>query len=371
MNKIKYAIYHGDSETGGVYNVLASFLRGILKGFQEADICAYTYQECIEKNIDFDVALGFNVAGIENWGKVLKTGKINVLWNVDSIFGQNFNVFNECSKFDNFLLLNVSTSDFLPANNYLPNLKHCFMPHATDKDLWKQKDLEKEHDLVLFSSLRDYENMLEQYKNNKFLFGLINEMVEIMLKQPNLTFWEVFVMIKNSCQINLNLNDYARLSNIVCFIVEQKQKIKLIQALANLNVKVFGNELWKKYIKGKVQYMGAVDFNQSIDTMNKAKISLNCQISSLNYGFHERFLNASSVATFNLVSATPFIRQEFGDSFGYFDHSTFEDVEQKAQYYLLNDDERIEKAKEAQKIVHEKHLWKHRALAINELFTQV
>ena len=57
MNKIKYAIYHGDSETGGVYNVLASFLRGILKGFQEADLCAYTYQECIEKNIPEEQAV--------------------------------------------------------------------------------------------------------------------------------------------------------------------------------------------------------------------------------------------------------------------------------------------------------------------------
>lgn len=48
-NNITYAVYSGDIEKGGVYNVLASFLRGLLRGFNEAGLKAYTYQECLDK----------------------------------------------------------------------------------------------------------------------------------------------------------------------------------------------------------------------------------------------------------------------------------------------------------------------------------
>ena len=79
-------------------------MRGILKGFKDANLEAYTFEECINNKIDFDVALGFNVAGCNYWAEVLKQGKINLVWNVDTIFGQNFDVFKQFQ-------------DYLPRNN--------------------------------------------------------------------------------------------------------------------------------------------------------------------------------------------------------------------------------------------------------------
>ena len=58
MEGITYSIYLGHTPRGGVFNVLASFCRGILKGFKEAGFCAFSHEECIEKNINFDVAIG-------------------------------------------------------------------------------------------------------------------------------------------------------------------------------------------------------------------------------------------------------------------------------------------------------------------------
>lgn len=373
MTDTVYAIYDGKIEEGGVYNVLASFLRGLLKGFKEAGLNAYSYEECIEKNIHFDVAIGFNAAGQRYWNDVLKSNAISIFWSVDSIFSKNSFVVDKYQEFENFLSFNVTPADYEPAKAYLPKLKYMYMPHGTDKDLWKKEEVKKENDIVLFSSLYDFEKKLETLKNsneNKVLYGLVVELIEIVSKKPNSTFWEIYNLIKPVCNIDLKKDEYISLFSFVTSIVEQKQKVKMVQALSNLNVKVYGNDLWKKYVTGNVQYMGIADLHESIKIMNKSKISLHCQIPQLNYGLHERFLNAASVGTFNLTSMTPSIQNEFSDNFAYFNHATFEDIEQKAQYFLKHDEEREQKALEAMKIVHNNHLWKNRALAIDELFTQ-
>lgn len=372
MNDIVYAIYDGEIQQGGVYNVLSSFLRGLLKGFREAGFSAYSYEECIEKNIHFDVAIGFNAAGQKYWDNVLKSDAINIYWSVDSIFQKNTFVPRQYQEFENFLCFNVTPADYKPSKVYLPKLKYMYMPHATDKNLWKKEEVEKEHDIVLFSSLYDFENKLEKLKNskdNEVLYGLVVELIEIVLKKPNSTFWEIYNLIKPICKLDLKIDEYISLFDFVASIAEQKQKVKMIQSLSNLNVKVFGSELWKKYIKGNAQYMGKADIYESIKIINKSKISLHCQIPQLNFGLHERFLNAACVGTFNLTSATPSIENEFKDNFAYFNHATFEDIEQKAVYFLEHNEEREQKAREAQKTVHLNHLWKNRAISINELFS--
>ncbi len=374
MQDIVYAIYDGEIQQGGVYNVLSSFLRGLLKGFKEAGFKAFSYDECMEKNIHFDVAIGFNAAGQIHWENVLKSNAISIFWSVDSIFQKNSFVVQKYQEFENFLCFNVTPADYEVSKFYLPKLKYMYMPHATDKDLWAQtgiKEDEKENDIVLFSSLYDFENKLETLKNskeNKILYGLVVELIEIVSKKPNSTFFELYNIIKPVCNIDLKIGEYIALFDFVTSIVEQKQKVKMIQSLSNFNVKVFGSELWKKYIRGKVEYKGRADIKESIKIMENSKISLHCQIPQLNHGLHERFLNAASVGTFNLVSMTPSIQNEFQDNFAYFNHATFEDIEQKAQYFLENKEKRAQKAKTAQEITHKNHLWKNRAIAIDELF---
>ena len=59
------AVHSGDVKKGGVYNVLSSFANGLLQGFKDADIQAYSTKECIEKGIDFNLAIGFNQFDIQ------------------------------------------------------------------------------------------------------------------------------------------------------------------------------------------------------------------------------------------------------------------------------------------------------------------
>lgn len=320
------------------------------------------------KNINFDVAIGFNITGLQHWQDVIDSGKINVIWTVDSIFSQNAKVFRIAENNQNNIVFGVTPDDIESAKVYLPKLKYAYMPHATDKDLWKNNSSEKENDIVFLSSLYDYENKLESIKDNNILYSLVNEFVDIILKLPNLNFWQIYNEVNKYANLNLNVDDYTILYNYSTFIAEQKLKIKMIQELSDFKVKIYGNDLWQKYIKGKVQYMGKADIKESINIINKSKISLHYQIPQLINGLHERFLNASSIGTFTLTNDAPAIKNEFSDNFAYFTSITFDGIKNMADYYLKNEEEREEKAKNAMQIVHQNHLWKNRAESINKLF---
>jgi len=102
--------------------------------------------------------------------------------------------------------------------------------------------------------------------------------------------------------------------------------------------------------------------------MNKSKVSLHIQPMKLSGGLHERFLNASAVKTFTLMGADPFIEEGFGDAFGYFNSSNFEDIEDILSDYLNNDEKRIAQVGKAYDIVKDKHTWDNRASDLVNLF---
>lgn len=115
--------------------------------------------------------------------------------------------------------------------------------------------------------------------------------------------------------------------------------------------------------------MGPCDVRESVDIMNKSKISLHCHPMQLGLGLHERILNASAVGTFSLVSDSPSIKAEFNDGFGYFNHATFDDIAQKADYYLTHEDEREEIAARAYETTKNRHTWACRAKSIMDIVT--
>ena len=95
MSNIKYAVYYGDTQEGGVYNVLASFMRGILKGFKDANLEAYTFEECITYLKDLEKESGgsgdwryisFDLDG-ECWVKYIRMLKYNDKWFLYTEFG--------------------------------------------------------------------------------------------------------------------------------------------------------------------------------------------------------------------------------------------------------------------------------------------
>ncbi len=360
------AIHGAEQSEGGVYNVLNSFSTGLLKGFKAIGVSAFSTRECIEKNINFNMSIGFNRNEINIWQKILSNNITNIMWTVDSAFGQNIDVIEQFSSFEKFVLFEVTPADIQAVNLYLPTLKHGYIPHATDTELWQKTGYKKENDIVFFSSVQDYEAIYQQLKETMppLVYELMMQIREISLNNPQLTFWQICETLKKALGLEFDKEQYKMLFKNISYPLELEQKVKMIQALSDFNVKIYGNDVWKKYITGNIEYVGSCNTSESVEIMEKSKISLHCHPVALGLGLHERILNASAVETFSLVSNSPSINAEFGNAFGYFNHATFEDIAEKAQYYLNNDDERQELAKTAKNIVNQRHTWANRAESI-------
>lgn len=367
MDKEKLVIgVHGNKElVGGHYNVLSSFSLGLLKGFNNNGIKALTTEECYEQNLVPNITIGFNVTGYQTWPEYLKHNITNIMWSVDSVFYQNLEAIEQFNTDRNFILFNVSPSDNEALLEFYPSLNHTSVAHGTDLDLWKKQDCEKEHDIVFLSSIDDLDAKVAHIKQTlpKDSFDLFMILYDTWLNASNLSFWQVYQVFKKEGGLNLNIDQYHFFFRNLTYLVTYTKRIQLIQNLQEFNVKVFGDGPWEKYIKGNVKYMGKCDLLESVDIINKSKIVLHNHPTQLSQGLHERLLNACAVESFVLTDKNLSIESAFEDSVDYFDMN-LENAAQKVQYYLENEDERIEKAKKASQIVAKDHTWDSRAKQI-------
>lgn len=369
VNKNLIVGVHGSTEIkGGQYNVLGSFTAGLLKGFKNIGAKAFTTQECIEQGLSPNVTIGFNATGYNSWRKYMIQDSPNIMWSVDSVFLNNFEIINEFKDMPQFILFNVSNADSKAIETYFPNLKHTNFPHATDLDLWKKQNTEKVIDVVLFASIGDCESIIEdiKQKTDKQTFEFIMELYALWTKYPNSSFWQIYELMSKDNSFDLPLNEYQFVFSNLAPLVSYKKRIQMIQSLKDFNVKVFGNGPWHKYIQGKVEHMGSCDIMESIDIVNKSKIVLHNHPQQIIFGLHERVLNAAATETFILSTQNAAIISEFGLNMDYFD-ANYENATTLIEQYLKNDKERQEKAKKAREIVVKNHTWEVRAKQILDI----
>ena len=366
---ITVAIHCNEQDDNDKYGEKDVFFQGLIKGFSDCGVKTYSTKQCLEENIPFNIAIGFDTVGIDNWQKILNNNTTNIMWATDSIFSKNFKAVKTFSAFPNFVLFESSQADLQATGTYIPTLKHGYIPIAVDTDLWQIQDFEKTNDIVFFADVKDYNAIIDKLKNNmpELVFNLMMQILAIALKSPSLAFWQIYQAIKESCSLQIDADQYMLLFQNISDIVTNQHKIKLIQALSDFDVKVYGNEEWKNFVCGNVKYMGSCDVKETVEILNKSKIALHTHPISLCSGLHTRVLNAAATQTFCLCSDTHSFKLEYGNALGYFTQKSIDDVAKQAQYYLDNEDERIQKAKSAYEITKEKHTWKQRAESILKL----
>lgn len=355
---------HGSEDLeGGHYNVLSSFTRGLLRGFQHCGVQAHTTKECFQQGLAPNLTIGFNVTGNKTWDNYLKNDIPNIMWSVDSIFYQNRDVIDRYQNIPNFILFNISPSDNEPLHEFYPSLQNYHCNVAIDNILWQKEDIKKEYDMVFLSSMIDCEAALEKLKTEMppKTFELFMIIYDTWLNSSNLSFWQLYQIFHSEGGLNLGLDQYTYLFQNMAPLVTAKKRVEMIQNLKDFNVKVFGEGPWEKYIQGKVEYMGPCELLESIEIVNKSKIALHSHPVQLSQGLHDRVLSSSALETFVISSQTESIMQEFGDSMAYFKTKDCEGLAEQAEYFLKHEDERQEKAKQACAITLQKHTFDVRA----------
>jgi len=136
----------------------------------------------------------------------------------------------------------------------------------------------------------------------------------------------------------------------------------------NYNIKIWGSELWQKYVQGNVQYMGRTNLDEAVKITQSSKIVLHLQPLQILNGLHERVLNAAASGAYVISDNNLEIRKAFSENISYFNNHTFENLEESINYYLENNEERAEKTVTARETVLLNHKWENRIETLLELF---
>lgn len=371
MNKedLIVAIHADNEDIGGRYNVLASFNKALLKGFKEIGVKTYSTKECYERKIEPSLSIAMNVTGMPLWQNILNNNTTHIMWNTDSIFYQNYEIVEQFSSYKNFVLFNSCADDAPAIAKYLPSLTNGYIPGGTDLDFWKKQDVEKEYDITFFGSIDDYDAKIEELKDAmpSLVFNLMMEMCKVAQENPELSLWQIYTIFNQQIGLELDISQYLLISKSISYIITYKQRVKMVQALKDFNLTIFGEGPWEKYISGNIKLVKGGDIRETVDLMNKSKLTLHSNPFHLSGGIHDRILNASAIETAVLTGFNRTINSEFSNNIIFCNGATYEDIAEKADYFLNNDDERQQKALQASQIVKAKHKWSDRAQSILEI----
>lgn len=336
--------------------------KGLIKAFHENGVRAFTYDDCIVNNVTPNLTIGFDSAGLPHWQKILNKNIINILWSRDSVFSKNVDIVQQFASFPNFVLFNPTPCDTEPVGSFFPKLKHGYLPIGVNPDFCDHKPVEKEIDIVFCGSIVDIETKMNDLKAKmpEFVYKLMSDIFNISMENPSLSFWQIYTLFRDNIGLKVDVDQFILLfSNLAPLITSHKQ-VQMLETLKRYNVKVMGNDVWKKYIEGKVEYIGHPDNS----VIAKSKIALHYHPVELSLGLHERVLDAAALNTFVISSDTKSVELVFKDSVGYFDGKNYNGLEATVSHYLKNGAQRIAKAEKAYEIVKSQNTLTHRVAEI-------
>lgn len=370
MTDISVGIFGNDKFDGGAYQIASTFYYGLYRGFKKIIPNTYYINDDINTFVRPDISISFGLLYYPIWHNLLKGGTYHFSWPIDNIFRQT-DVFKEFEDHKNFFVIGGTPVDYQPLKFYYPNLFYHYIPIGTDPELWSPDNSEKCYDLVLMSSVKDYELEIEIIKSqaSESMFNLYLEILDYFVNNPEANFWDIYNIFANICDLDIkNVELYSFFICNLIYVATYKRRINFVKQLKDYNLKIWGSPLWEKYIEGKVQYMGKADLFDAIDITRKSKIVFNMQTMQGQLGLPERVINSMSAGAFIISDYNNEIVKHFGDNVGYYENASLEDLKSKIDYYLINDEERNYKAALAQEITTTQHSWEARARYIMKTF---
>lgn len=332
----------------------------LVDAFCANGVRAMTYENCMLQNLTPHIAIGFDSAGLPHWQKILNSGIINIIWSKDSVFSKNINIIEQFASYQNFVVLTPTPCDIEAVSTFFPQLKHGYLPLGYPGT--SNEPVHKEYDFALIGNIVDIEKKWAELKAQmpEFVYNLMSDIFTISMENPNLSFWQIYNLFCENIGLEKDLDQYYLLFSNIAHLVTSQKMVQIAEKMQKLNVKVFGNDIWKKYVKGKVEYCG----QETQTSAAKANILINPHPIELSLGINENILKAASAKTFILSSNTGSIELEFENNAGYFDYSKLNDVEKKAKHFLENEKERLTKAEKAYEILNNSHTLNKRTAEI-------
>ena len=267
-------------------------------------------------------------------------------------------------------------SEILPHSHKL----NFFLPHGGfENKQYKIRNLkeynkQKNIDLLFTGScfnkpVKPWEDLPKTYP-----LQLFDDICDLLIHDEYISVNEAYDVVFNKANIKLSTVSKAQMSGMIARIITYVRQYKRDLVLekifkSGINITICGRG-WEDRVKAydNVNYIGAIDVQESIELMSKAKIVINCN-PNFTQGSHERvftgMLNHAVVFTDRSSYFDEFYNDK--DSLLYYSIDSIDNDILTLKEYIQNSSLLFDISSKAYNITYKNHLWKNRVKQIEEM----
>ncbi len=255
-----------------------------------------------------------------------------------------------------------------------------FLPHAVERELSFDPSVPRTFEVVFSGTCYDPDNLHIWWRqhHSKEVCHVIEQAIEIGLSDNKTTFYQAVMQSLLMSNISPQEVDVLRIAYYVDFYMRGIERVELIRSIKDAPVHIFGSPSWREeqpiktwedYFKDQKNVMihPPVEYGQSLEILKRTKICLNSMPMFKN-GSHERIFAGLACGALPLTSDNLFVRENFvdGEDLLLFQFNGLASVNEKINFYLANEKDRINVVESGRKKVIQAHTWDNRAEIIIE-----
>lgn len=248
-----------------------------------------------------------------------------------------------------------------------------YLPGATNPEIFKPIELNEEekkrygcnisfvgnsiyHALLTFKRYRDWLNDDAR--------DVVDKALELQMENHLLDIHDILNGAQRAYGSFLSYPGLEHVENVrICieFAAMSLYRKGIIEGVADLGLRLFGDEGWERLLDGKVKVEGEIDYRREVPLLyNASKINLNITKTQLKTTLNQRVFDVSACGGFLLTD----YRRDLGEFFNIGEEVIYykdkDELRGLVEYFLFHEDERMEIAKRARKRVLAEHTFSHR-----------
>lgn len=247
-----------------------------------------------------------------------------------------------------------------------------FLPHAVERELAPAENQERPFDVVFLGSCYDHIGLREKWKRKypPFMIELMDGAIEATLSQTPLPFWQAVANGIAQRGLRLSQEDTVDITTQVDNYLRGLDRWELIRSIKDAHVHVFGGTCWGDLVKGWPHYFAgmpnvtvhpAIPFTESMEILKKSRICLNSMPFFKN-GTHERIFTGLACGSLPMTMDNLWVENNFvdGKELLLYQPKKWNEVNEKVNHYLNNENERADLALKGREKVMRHHTWDQR-----------
>ncbi len=309
-----------------------------------------------KKKFDADWVIALDHTGIDD-KECEKFGQRYCSWFVD--FPYYFITEDQVNPFHIPLVSDTAFRDPLSRMGF-NSMLHC--PLAYDPDLFYKEDLlpgyERLEVCFVGSSFETQEEMNAYRKKvfNSAVNQLIDSTITLMQLKRNLCLWEALKEIEAAsgvpCFSRLKAENLGGIIHFVDREVDALRKMEVMEALLPLNIKVYGDQGWLKFLEKRSIYRGAVKYGPELAHIyRKTKVNIVLTRPQIGKGVNQRVFDIPACGGFMLCDYRDELKTLFPEIWERISFKTVKEMKEKTQYFLDNETERLDLAYELNQLI--------------------